>query len=77
MAFKNTLNIPAIARARPDVFETRRYSETLNMNARNAPKSILIIEAPAMCHEGASHSCRETANWGPVNGIGDQMQINV
>ena len=58
--------MPAMANPRPDVLETSKYSDTLNMNARQAPNSIMNTDQAATCHDGARNNCGDAATLGPA-----------
>lgn len=64
---QQTLNIPAIFRAIPDVFDNSKNSATVRKKARHAPASMIIDDVTAMPGSSARNMNGELATLKPRN----------
>ena len=62
---QQTLNIPAIFRAIPDVFDKSKNSATVSRKARHAPPSMIIDDVIAMPRSSARNKKGELATLKP------------
>ena len=62
---QRTLKIPAIASVILDVLANKRYSDTVNMNARDEPNRTKDTVFTITCVDGARNASKDTASLGP------------